>query len=767
MSSKNKIISFTYKLIINTFINYFLISLLLDYLEIENSWVNTFIIFSASISSVCVWRLVIKKPWILGIFLGLLTCGIIYMYNFQNSIYFSMIDVINDFMDWSYRFITGLTFLHVPNFRILLGLIVFVLSLITSMLVFSVKRMYFLFIIGTPIFMIRWFQYSDNALIHFIFYIMFVLMLYTFNRYTQMESSWISSKKIIKSNIFKSWLIYSSITCISIVLISAVLPRNFIPVSSRWLDDKIQSNFPFLGEWRNNSMKSRGYGDEMKFDLSFTDFQDSYKRLGGPIKLKNILVMTVSSKQPVYLKGRAKDFYTGSYWKSSEETFYEEVMGSPNTLYEKNKVDGKHIAVTITHKNIVTSTLFNSFIPKNIVMDKSFYYMTKSLETFKENLVIKDKRYTVFSVNPYIDWEKVKASNFKFDRDSLDYWDEDYVDRNLQIPEGLPDRIHLLSYNISRGNKSDYEKVKALENYLRSNYKYSLSPPETPFNKDFVDYFLFELEEGYCTYFASSLVIMARSLGIPARYVEGYKISSDSNKTNEEYLVYSKDAHAWPEVYIEGYGWMIFEPTPGYENIVYEEKMNVDEEIAKEDKSERYRNRFFEKDLSELLDSDFAFEMEFSQENENTNKSQYVKAIIYSIAVFSILVLVLLIVFCFNFIRIKLIFKQISKKSYKEKILNYYRFILNLLDIANNGKDEGETPNEYCKRLKLNVWEGKYNFKNTTEIFNKARYGERGITSEEFENVKEYYLKTEKNTLKKIGIIRFIIYKYFMMRIYK
>ena len=75
-----------------------------------------------------------------------------------------------------------------------------------------------------------------------------------------------------------------------------------------------------------------------------------------------------------------------------------------------------------------------------------------------------------------------------------------------------------------------------------------------------MDYFLFDLQRGYCDYYATAMVVLARAAGLPARLVVGYA-SGTYDAANERYLVTEADAHAWPELYFSGYGWIEFEPT--------------------------------------------------------------------------------------------------------------------------------------------------------------------------------------------------------------
>ena len=130
------------------------------------------------------------------------------------------------------------------------------------------------------------------------------------------------------------------------------------------------------------------------------------------------------------------------------------------------------------------------------------------------------------------------------------------------LPDAFPARVRELAQNITAEAQSDYDKARLLETYLRTQFTYSLTPGMPPPERDFVDYFLFDSQVGYCTYFATAFVTMARSLGVPARYVEGFLVTGDPDPDGYIHVLNSM-GHAWGEVYLEGYGWLQFEPTPG------------------------------------------------------------------------------------------------------------------------------------------------------------------------------------------------------------
>ena len=133
-----------------------------------------------------------------------------------------------------------------------------------------------------------------------------------------------------------------------------------------------------------------------------------------------------------------------------------------------------------------------------------------------------------------------------------------------RLPERMPARVRELAETITSGYATTYEKAKALERYLSTNYTYAFADSsrsgDPPPGRDPTDWFLFDHREGTCGVFSSAFVVLARSIGIPARVVSGWAISA----TDYTQTVYLDQAHQWAEVAFEGLGWVTFEPTaPG------------------------------------------------------------------------------------------------------------------------------------------------------------------------------------------------------------
>lgn len=134
-----------------------------------------------------------------------------------------------------------------------------------------------------------------------------------------------------------------------------------------------------------------------------------------------------------------------------------------------------------------------------------------------------------------------------------------YLSQYLQLPL-LDPRIPRLAAEIAGQAPNTYDKAAALEKYLKSHFGYTLQLPREQ-EKDPLANFLFTRKQGHCEYFASSMAVMLRTLGIPSRVVNGFR-TDEFNDLTGNYVVRAKNAHAWVEAYFPGYGWESFDPTP-------------------------------------------------------------------------------------------------------------------------------------------------------------------------------------------------------------
>ncbi len=156
-------------------------------------------------------------------------------------------------------------------------------------------------------------------------------------------------------------------------------------------------------------------------------------------------------------------------------------------------------------------------------------------------------------------------------RSSSQTYPEEIRQRYLTLPETTPQRVLDLAQELTKDIKNPYDKAKAIETYLRT-YPYSLDVPPPPTDQDVADFFLFDLKTGYCDYYATSMIVLARSVGLPARLVIGYS-NGIYNPMKAEYIVREANAHSWVEVYFAGVGWVEFEPTASQPPITLPEEL--------------------------------------------------------------------------------------------------------------------------------------------------------------------------------------------------
>jgi hypothetical protein len=160
------------------------------------------------------------------------------------------------------------------------------------------------------------------------------------------------------------------------------------------------------------------------------------------------------------------------------------------------------------------------------------------------------RSYQVLSLLPAADESVLAAAGADYPPDVAALY--------LALPD-VPERVSLLAQEVTQEAATPYDQALALEAFLRQ-FPYDLEIEAAPPGRDVVDYFLFDAQAGYCDYYASAMVVLARSLGIPARLAVGYATGS-YDPASRAFIVREADAHSWPELYFPEVGWLRFEPT--------------------------------------------------------------------------------------------------------------------------------------------------------------------------------------------------------------
>lgn len=285
--------------------------------------------------------------------------------------------------------------------------------------------------------------------------------------------------------------------------------------------------------------------------------------LGGPAVPDTEPVMQVSSTEDVLLRGAIRRNYTGNAWVDNEaKARYLYMDFTRRHVREKvfgmeNNAAFAPVEVRVEMQDKGTSTLFVPARLKqfNMSLETAVYYNSIG-EIFLSREVAPGDAY---SLEAYTVKDETALRSAVIA--AMGEKDEEYsemLSSCTRLPVGIEEGVYALTIGLTDGMTNPYDKAAAIEDWLRSNCTYTLSPDYPDVKRDFVSQFVLEDRKGYCSYFASAMTVMCRIAGVPARYVEGYSIDAGENV-----IVTGEDAHAWTEVYFNGIGWVPFNPANG------------------------------------------------------------------------------------------------------------------------------------------------------------------------------------------------------------
>ena len=281
--------------------------------------------------------------------------------------------------------------------------------------------------------------------------------------------------------------------------------------------------------------------------LRGVSFSDAI-RLGLAPNLGDRVVFTVDAPQGQFWRATTYDFYTGAGWKTTETDKVDKVVP---TYGAREKVEFA-FDVAVSHGNL----LFSANEPGKASVPHQF--QTGDDRNYSTSLRAVNRHQ---ATGPYQVTSYVSNADKVTLRKSPQNYPAYIRAKYLQLPSNLPQRVRDKARQVAGDKPTAYDKAETIESWLRTTYRYSTVVKTAPAGRDPIDYFLFDLKEDFCEYFASSMVVLLRELGVPARLVEGYTTGS-FDPTIGRYVVREQNAHAWVEVYFAGYGWIEFEPTP-------------------------------------------------------------------------------------------------------------------------------------------------------------------------------------------------------------
>lgn len=447
------------------------------------------------------------------------------------------------------------------------------------------------------------------------------------------------------------------------------------------------------------------------------------------------LVNGSNTKEQIDLMDAKDRSYYGKVHASVQselaDTFY--LKKQVGCIYEDNKwiiIEDKEykdfddivLASTIRRdeKFVTLSSNLMDFRIKDYRVDRSFSLFPYSFKEVNVDFdVVKDRllRYQEDEVTfrMYKDLNRVSSRSFAS-------YEQFVMNHYLQIPEEmklyLEETFDLEKYNsILEKEYYFYDRIHDATPIIMDileGYEYTLTPGETPQEEDFVQYFLSTNKKGYCVHFATSATLLFRYFGIPARFVEGYRVQSSSFKLKEEGYeasVLDEDAHAWVEVYDPDDGWSVIEVTIGQNR-----EENQEEEIEEEEEIEIITPEIDSNQKDEIKPDKNPIVQ--NAENEEKSYSYWIVLMLILLPVLSVMGRKWLFIYHNN------------KSDRKEVCYSYYRYL-----------------------SRLNNYEDAFN-EEILYLFKKNKFSKHGITEAELDSIKTYSNIRKKEIYKRLNFIQ-------------
>jgi transglutaminase-like putative cysteine protease len=320
---------------------------------------------------------------------------------------------------------------------------------------------------------------------------------------------------------------------------------------------------------------SAGYLGKTSFNPTLLSGFTDQVELGqiGEIKKSSAVVLRVETGSPVNYpalrwRGNALANFDGRRWTSAERGPETLSANSDGWIALRDKpkpgeLRGEILQFTVLQEPMASDALF---VAGNTLAIRGNFTGEAGGVSHRRSYLYRDSAGSL--INPFHNFVSVRYTGISqlpaLDRPRLAAAGSDYpaaiTDMYLQLPSEIDPRIAALSRSATEHAPTPYDKATELEHFLKTKYHYTLDLTGNP-GKDPLAHFLFTTRAGHCEYFASSMTVMLRTLGIPSREVNGF-LPGEFNELGGDYIVRASDAHSWVEAYFPGSGWIVFDPTP-------------------------------------------------------------------------------------------------------------------------------------------------------------------------------------------------------------
>ncbi len=327
------------------------------------------------------------------------------------------------------------------------------------------------------------------------------------------------------------------------------------PVNQRWEEAMQEWNRLYQGLNRQTRPVHTGFGRTLT--------------LGGERTVSDRVIMEVEASSGRYWRAVAFDRFTGRQWinTAERETNFRSNQDIPAGPWTARSPVTQTVTVRLPTGNVLLAMpdVVQASIPLAALQQPLNYADpadSESAQQIDSELTWARARITLEAGDSYqVISSQTTVTVRELREAGIVVYPDEGLNQYLQLPITFSPRVAELAEEIMADELTTYDKIKALESFLRA-FAYDEGITAPAIDEDPLEYFLFDIQRGYCDYYASAMAAMLRSQGIPARAASGYAEGTYDPEIGT-YLVTERDAHTWVEVYFPQYGWIEFEPTAG------------------------------------------------------------------------------------------------------------------------------------------------------------------------------------------------------------